>query len=105
MPLSNTTIRQQKEKDMKGWEANRDLYLDKDGKVVEDGDPDTAFLLARKGRVIPDVQMEQYGVKKKAPTEVDRTPEQVEEKEPKAESKAKPKAKDKAVKKKGDKSG
>ena len=85
---------------MKGWEANRDLYLDKDGKVVEDGDPDAAFLLGRKGRVISDAQMEQYGVKKKAPAEVDRTPEQVE-----AESKAKDKAKDKAVKKKGDKGG
>ena len=88
---------------MKGWEANRDLYLDKDGKVVEDGDPDAAFLLGRKGRVIPEVQMEQYGVKKKAPAEVDRTPEEPEEVE--AKPKAKPKAKDKAVKKKGDKSG
>ena len=84
---------------MKGWEANRDLYLDKDGKVVEGGDPDATFLLARKGRVISEVQMEQYGVKKKAPAKVEAG------KPKEAESKSKPKAEDKAKAKKGDKSG
>lgn len=72
---------------MKGWEANRDLYLDKEGGVVEAGDPAAAFLLARAGRVIPEAQMKQYGVKKKAPP------------------KSKPKATDKSVKKEADKSG
>ncbi len=77
----------EKEQAMKGWETNRDLYLDKDGGVVEAGDLNAAFLLARKGRVIPEAQMKQYDVKKKAP------------------AKAKPKAEDKAKAKKEDKSG
>ena len=77
----------EKEQAMKGWETNRDLYLDKEGGVVEAGDPAAAFLLARKGRVIPEAQMNQYDVKKKAP------------------AKSKPKAEDKAKVKKEDKSG
>lgn len=83
----------EKEKQMKGWTADRDLYLDKEGNVVEAGDPHAAFLLARAGRVIPEAQMEQYGVKKKAPAKA------------KAEAKAKASAEDKAVKKGADKSG
>ncbi len=88
MALDVETLQDEKEKEnMKGWETNRDLYLDKDGGVVEAGDPSAAFLLARAGRVIPEAQMKQYGVKKKP------------------SSKAKPKAEDKAKGKKGDKSG
>ena len=67
---------------MKGWEANRALYLDKGGKVVEDGDPDAAFLRARKVRVIPEAQREQYGVRKKPPAEVDSPPAQGAQKGP-----------------------
>ncbi len=77
----------EKEQAMKGWETNRDLYLDKEGGVVEAGDPAAAFLLARKGRIIPEAQMQQYDVKKKPP------------------AKAKPKAEDKEKGKKEDKSG
>lgn len=91
MALGVKTLKDEKEKAMKGWEANRDLYLDKEGNVVEAGDPYAAFLLARAGRVIPEAQMNQYGVKKKAPG--------------KAKAKAEDKAEDKAVRKKGDKGG
>ncbi len=88
MALDVKNLRDEKEKEnMKGWETNRDLYLDKEGGVVEAGDPAAAFLLARKGRIIPEAQMQQYGVKKKPP------------------AKAKPKAEDKAKGKKEDKSG
>ena len=88
MALDVKNLQDEKEKEnMKGWETNRDLYLDKEGNVVESGDPSAAFLLARKGRVIPEAQMKQYGVKKKPPP------------------KSKPKAEDKAKGKKEDKSG
>lgn len=51
------------------YEADRRLWLTADKeRVVEDGDPEAAFLLASKGTEIDDAEAERYGLTKaKAP--------------------------------------
>lgn len=63
------------------WEADRDLYLDGDGNVVEDGDPTAAFLLCRAGRLVDADTVAKHGLGPK----------------PKPKSKARSRAKTKAV--------
>jgi hypothetical protein len=99
MALTVATIRQQEEQDMKGWETNRDLFLDKEENVVEAGDPEAAFLLAREGRMIPQELMDRYDVKKTKPNRRKPKAEKEAEEKPKAEEKGK----DKSVEKKADK--
>ncbi len=46
---------------VKKWKADRDLYLNADkSKVVEDGKPGAAWLLARKGREVNPRLVAQY---------------------------------------------
>lgn len=52
---------------MQPWMANRDLFLDKGGSVVEAGDPASAFLLVRCGSEISGLDMKRYKVKKQKP--------------------------------------
>jgi hypothetical protein len=48
---------------VKGIEADRDLYLDAtQTKVVEEGDTEAAFLLARKGKIIPEELADRLGL-------------------------------------------
>lgn len=44
------------------WTSNRRLYLDKDGKVVEAGDPTKQSLLVAAGGTIPLADAERYGL-------------------------------------------
>lgn len=43
--------------------ADRRLYVDREGKVVEANDPSRRFLLAAKGAVIPKEQVEALGLR------------------------------------------
>ena len=52
---------------MTGWVADRRLYLDKDGKVVEADDPARATLLVGVGGIVPAADAERYGLMGDAP--------------------------------------
>jgi hypothetical protein len=43
--------------------ADRRLYLDAEGRLVEDGDPRAASLLVAPGQELPDAEAERLGVK------------------------------------------
>jgi hypothetical protein len=47
---------------MAAYIADRRLYLDKDGKVVEDGDPTKVSLLVGAGGMIPEEQARALGL-------------------------------------------
>lgn len=71
MGFEVTTIAGEKEKEqMAGaWTSDRRLWLDKNGAVVEDGDPAAASLLCAAGRKIDPGTVERYDLKDKpAPT-------------------------------------
>lgn len=44
------------------YKSDRRLFLDRDGKVVEDGDPTAAFLLVGEGGELEDAIAQQYGL-------------------------------------------
>ena len=63
MGLKVTKLRDQKKE--KTVRADRRLWLTKDRqRVVEDGDPEAAFLLAAKGREIPEAEARRLGLLK-----------------------------------------
>lgn len=49
------------------YKSDRRLFLDRDGKVVEDGDPTAAFLLVGAGGELDDDIAQQYGLVNAAP--------------------------------------
>lgn len=95
MALEVKTLKDQEEQMSKGWIANRDLFLDKDGNVVEAGDPKSAFLLARKGRLIPEASMKAHKVKKTRPKAEADADADAGESSPESEAEPKPKRKTK----------
>jgi hypothetical protein len=52
------------------WTADRRLYLDQDGKVVEADDPNRASLLVAQGGSIPLADAERYGLVTVEPQQV-----------------------------------
>lgn len=52
------------------WTADRRLYLDKDGKVVEADDPNRASLLVAEGGQLPLADAKRLGLVEVAPAEI-----------------------------------
>ena len=71
--------------------ADRNLYLDAAGNVVEEDDPAQATLLAAKGATVPDHLVKKHGLAKAQEPAEDKAQEP-------AEDKAQEPAEDKAVK-------
>lgn len=61
------------------WTADRRLYLDKDGKVVEADDPSRASLLVAQGGTIPLADAERYGLIKVTPAVIENVQPQAPE--------------------------
>lgn len=55
----------------RGFIADRNIYLDKNGKVVEENDPNQAIQLIGKGGAISTEMAEKYGLLKKAKPEAE----------------------------------
>lgn len=79
--------------------ADKNYYRDAEGNLVEEGDPNAAFLVAGKGTEIPDEVIQKYGIPEEAPVE-ESAPEPAEEKAaaPAANKSAKPAANKKGAK-------
>lgn len=67
--------------------ADKNYYRDKDGNLVEEGDPNAAFLVAGKGTEIPKSTVEKYGLDKVAPASEEATVADEAEEAPAAKSK------------------
>lgn len=76
--------------------ADRKLFLTADReRVVEEGDPDAAFLLAAPGKQISDADAERYGLKPKAKAEAKQADEPDNKEAPAPANKARRSAKKK----------
>lgn len=84
------------DKTMPMWQSDRRLWLNADkSQVVEDGDPDAAFLLVSAGGAIDSAEAERLGIRKRDLT-VDATVAEDAETEPDADVKAQPRSANKA---------
>lgn len=93
-----------KEAESKGsYIADRDLYADKDGNLVEADDPKQAFFIAKKGSPVSPENVERYGLKKskKAAPEAEEEVDGGEKASSPSANKAARPTKNKAVAKKG----
>lgn len=73
---------------MPAYFADRRLYLDKDGKVVEEGDPTKVSLLAPVGGMIPEEQARALGLLEEKKAKAELTENKAKKEAPENKSKA-----------------